>query len=154
MFLLLFFNVVTRTFKITFVAHICGRCCISVGQDWCESYTFNAQIFFKHWKDIKSYFIFIHFAGWVSSLPPKFALLSVQELWWQASWMSLLGNVWRHSTYWLCILGICSGGFDGDLLPLGSGVETLKDKFLSVDKILFFLEESIIFCILQEKLHI
>lgn len=65
--------------------------------------------------------------------------------------MSFLGNVWRHSTYWVCILGIYSGGFVGDFLPLGSGVETSKDEFLSVDKILFFWKRASYFAFYKKN---
>ena len=53
----------------------------------------------------------------------------------------------------VCIVGVCSEGFDEDLLPRGSSMETLKDRLLPVNKtFFFFFKESILFCILQEKL--
>lgn len=39
----------------------------------------------------------------------------------------------------MCILGVCSGEFGGALFPLGSGRETLKDRFSPVGKISYFV---------------
>lgn len=65
--------------------------------------------------------------------------------------MGLLGV-----TFWKCFetqhllavhFGMCSGEFSGVLYPIESGMETLKDRVLLVDKF-FFSKENILFCIL------
>lgn len=43
------------------------------------------------------------------------------------------------------------GGFVGDFLPLGSGIETSKDEFLSVDKILFFWKRASYFAFYKKN---
>lgn len=98
---------------------------------------FRAQIVFKHWKDLVIFYI--HLSCWISVIiiPPICFLISTR---------ALVAGLWdvtsckRLETQHLrvCIVGVCSEGFDEDLLPRGSSMETLKDRLLPVNKTFFF----------------
>ena len=100
-------------------------------------HVFSAQIVFKHWKDLVIFYI--HLSCWISFIiiPKVSYLISTRALvtgLWDVTSCKCLET--QHLR--VCIVGVCSGGFDEDLLPRGSGMEILKDRLLPVNKIFFF----------------
>ena len=113
---------------------------------------FSAQIVFKHWKDLVIFYI--HLSFWISFIIiPKVSFIISTRALVTGLWGVTSCKCLETQHLWVCIVGVCSGGFDEDLLPRGSGMEILKDRLLPVNKIFFFFfKESILFCILQKKI--
>ena len=113
-------------------------------------HVFSAQIVFKHWKDLVIFYI--HLSCWISFIiiPKVSYLISTRALvtgLWDVTSCKCLET--QHLR--VCIVGVCSGGFDEDLLPRGSDMEILKDRLLPVNKIFFFLKRASYFAFYKKK---